>query len=539
MQTMNSALQECFAEPLRDLGEDDARLRGIFTPEAERGAAKSGVSAQFLENAGDYHERYNGVEWFRTLIARFLGGPSAAGERCILDIGSGSGNSVIPLLDLYPQAFVVATDISPQLLVILRDYLEARPGYRGRYGLVCMDANNDRYRPGAFDLAVGAAILHHIIDPRRVLRACASAVRAEGAALFIEPFEVGPGVLRIAYRRILDEARHRGEDATGFELLQRMIDDHEMRLRDKDDPIFDVVDDKWHFTRSFFENATRGAEWRECRVEAINGDTTPMVDQARTELRLGMGLGEDALPAWAWDTIREHEGYFSRDARRDMIFEGAVVLRRSAKAASRRLDQRRAGWWWNSAQPGRGFFVEFHAGSARAVCCAYADDAEPVWSIADPAALDLGGGPEEIRLRLPTASVRLEPQHAGLPAGELTGWWIEEGDAGISSIVVEALGHRVMAALLAENGWALVVGSQCGAHTFEGDWLRFTGGQTLSGPYRAPGPPRTLGRASLEWIKEEGCLLALLPDGRRQSYRRLREDEAAPQNFRSMENCAS
>jgi SAM-dependent methyltransferase len=538
MQPMNPVLQECFAEPLHDLGDDDARLRGIVTPESERGAAKSGVSAQFLENAGDYHERYNNVEWFRTLIARYLGGPSAAGERCILDIGSGSGNSVIPLLDLYPAAFVVATDISPQLLVILRDYLEARPGYRGRYGLVCMDANNDRFRPGAFDLAVGAAILHHIVDPRRVLRVCASALRPEGAALFIEPFEVGHGVLRIAYRRVLAEARRRGERGKGFKMLQRMVVDHEVRMRDKSDPIFDVVDDKWHFTRAFFENATRGPEWRECRVEAINGDATPMVDQARMELRLGMGLDESALPRWAWDTIREHEGYFSRDARRDMIFEGAVVLRRSANAAPRPVDERRQGWWWNPSQPGRGFFVEFHAGSARAVCCAYADDGEPAWSVAEPEALELSGRAARIRLKLPASSVSLEPQHAGLAGGHRTGWWIEDREAPASSIVVEELGDRIMAALLSHDGWSLVVGSRHSERTFEGDWLRFTGGQTLSGPHRTP-VPRTLGRARLSWIEEEGCLLALLPDGRRQLYRRLRDDEAVPQNFRSMENCAS
>ncbi len=538
MQPMNSVLQECFAEPLCDLGDDDARLRGIFTPQSERGAAKRGVSAQFLENAGAYHKRYNNVEWFRTLIARLLGGPSRAGARFILDIGSGSGNSVIPLLDLYPLAFVVATDISPQLLAILRDFLETRPEYRGRYGLVCMDANNDRFRRGAFDLVVGAAILHHIVDPRRVLRACAGALASDGVALFIEPFELGHGVLRIAYRRVLAEARRRGKRGPGFAMLERMIIDHEARLRDKSDPIFEVIDDKWHFTRSYFEAAARGPEWRECRVEAINGDLSPMVDQARSELRLGMGADDSALPAWAWEMIREHQEFFSRDARRDLIMEGAVILRRSAQGLPRPVGERRPGWWWNPAEPGRGFFVEFHAGSARAVCCAYADDGEPAWSMADPAALELSGRAAQVRLKLAASSVLLEPQHAGFAGGDGTGWWIEDCQAPASSIVVEELGDCVMAALLAHDGWSLVVASQHRARSFAGDWLRFTGGQTLSGPYRAPAP-RTLGRARLSWIEEEGCLLALLPDGRRQLYRRLRDDEAVPQNFRSMENCAS
>ncbi|HUL97487.1 MAG TPA: methyltransferase [Usitatibacter sp.] len=532
---MDPTLQGLFAEPLRDLGRDDARLRGIFTPESQWGAAKKGVSAQFLENAAEYHKRYDSVEWFRILIGRMIG--PAPGARFILDIGSGSGNSVIPLLDLYPAAFVVATDISPQMLVILRDFLETKPRYRGRYGLVCMDAGNDPFNPGAFQMAVGAAVLHHIVDPRRVLAACASALAPGGVALFLEPFELGHGVLRIAYRRILAEAKHRKVRAAGFEMLQRMLVDHEARLRDKSDPIFDVLDDKWYFTRTFFENATAGAEWDECRVEAINGNLTPMVDQARVELRLGMGLDESALPPWAWEMIREQEASFSRDARTDLIFEGAVLLRRSSRAAPRPPGERRAGWWWNPAESGRGFFLDFGPGGARAACCAYDERGEPAWSLADAGALDLSGPAAVVRLALASSSVRLEPQHAGLPAGEGTGWWIEDDGAPATSIVVEALGNRAMAALLGRDGWALLIGERQG-QGFEGDWLRFTGGQTLSGPYRAPRTPVPLGHGRLTWAGAD-CLVAVLPDGRRQLYRRLGDDETAPQNLRSTENCAS
>ena len=534
---MESVLQKCFAEPLCDLGNDDARLRGIFTPASERGVARSGVTAQFTENAAQYHARYGNVEGLRALIAQVFGRGDSASERFILDIGSGSGNSVIPLLDLYPGAFVVATDISPQLLAILRDYLETKPAYRGRYGLVCMDANHDRYSPGAFDLAVGASILHHIVDPRRVLGACASALAPGGAALFIEPFELGHGALRVAYRRILEEAKRRREQGPGFVMIERMVVDHEARLRDKSDPIFDVLDDKWYFTRAYFEDASRGGEWSGCRVEPVNPHAT-MVDHARMELQLGMGLPESSLPPWAWETIREHEGSFSRDARRDLVFEGAVVLRRSAEAPPRPMGERRPGWWWNPAQAGRGFFVEFDAGTARGVCCAYAESGEPEWSVTDPGTMDLAGATAEIQVTLPSARVGLEPQNAGLPAGDRTGWWIEDARAPASSIVLEALGDRVVAALLADDGWTMVVASQRGGNTFEGEWLRYSGGQTLSGPYRAPAPSRAVGRASLAWV-DEGCLVALLPDGRRRMYRRLARAEAAPQKLRSTEKCAS
>src|SRR6185503_7891086 len=102
-----------------------------------------------------------------------------------------------------------ATDASAPLLAILRDFVESRPQYRGRCAFVRMDVTRDRFRPAAFDLAVGASILHHLRDPRCALRACASALRPGTTALFLEPFETGHGVLRMAYRRILAEAARR------------------------------------------------------------------------------------------------------------------------------------------------------------------------------------------------------------------------------------------------------------------------------------------------------------------------------------------
>ena len=45
--------------------------------------------------------------------------------------------------------------------------------------------------PGVADLAVGAAILHHILDPAKVLASCHRALKPGGWAIFFEPFEAG------------------------------------------------------------------------------------------------------------------------------------------------------------------------------------------------------------------------------------------------------------------------------------------------------------------------------------------------------------
>ena len=431
---------------------------------------------------------------------------------------------MIPLLDRYPHAFVVAVDISTQLLAILRDHLAAHAAYRGRYALVCMDASIDRYRAGAFDLAVGAAILHHVIEPRQVIAACARALRPGGAALFFEPFALGHALLALAYRAIVAEAKRRRERAPGITMLVRLLRDYTVRMRDKPDRALLRLDDKWMFSRSFFEAAMRDAAWADCRMYPINGAISPLTDQTRINLRLGMGAEESALPRWAWQRLAEYESAFPDEARRDLIFEGAVILSRSdAQVAA--PDSPRAGWWWNPNESGRGFFVAAQGDRLRIAALVYDAGGAPVWhafaagsDAEKPPVVPFSwsfDGPCKARVVWGGASIDLQPQHEGHAPDARTGWWTEDGAD--SAIVVEGLGERVAAALLAPDGWSFLSASRRAGHSFVGDWLRFTGGQTITGVYRAPAAPEALGEARLFWV-DQRCLVAHLPDGRRRFY---------------------
>ena len=137
-----------FAEPLVDLGTQTPVFAGIYAPQSSIGATKVGVTSQFLENAEQYHRAYFDTEYWNFLLGNALeaaGEPSAPTR--IIDIGSGSGNSVIPLANRFPDAEIIATDISPQLLAILRDFLRQRPDSDRRFGLVCVDAMAAQYQP--------------------------------------------------------------------------------------------------------------------------------------------------------------------------------------------------------------------------------------------------------------------------------------------------------------------------------------------------------------------------------------------------------
>jgi SAM-dependent methyltransferase len=321
-------LASVFAEPLVDLGSEDPLFAGVHAPRSTLGAAKVGVTSQFLENADAYHRAYFDTGYWNFLLGNALAAARIdAAPRRIIDIGSGSGNSVIPLADRFREAEIVATDISPQLLAILRDFLRKRPDGE-RFGLVCVDAMHARYRPEVANLAVGAAILHHILEPQRVIASCFHALAPGGWAIFFEPFESGNALLKFVYRRILAEASAAERETPGFRFIERMVTDYKLRERPPTDPSYRELDDKWMFTRTYFDRIRAEQGWSELLTYALNVSPTGLRDQAIVHLRLGAGLSAEALPAWAWAVIDEADAGVSDDLRRELAQEAAVLLRK-------------------------------------------------------------------------------------------------------------------------------------------------------------------------------------------------------------------
>src|SRR5439155_21417989 len=148
------------------------------------------------------------VPYFRHLIETALQriGLDPRSINSVLDIGSGAGNSVLPILELCPHAFVVASDLSIELLALLKGAIEEQ-GHIERCALVQLNAEDLDFHAESFDLVVGAAILHHLFAPDETIRRCGTILKRGGFALFFEPFETGNLVLRMIYHSILNEAR--------------------------------------------------------------------------------------------------------------------------------------------------------------------------------------------------------------------------------------------------------------------------------------------------------------------------------------------
>ncbi|HEV8554596.1 MAG TPA: hypothetical protein VGR65_14630, partial [Casimicrobiaceae bacterium] len=149
-----------------------------------------------------------------------------------------------------------------------------------------------------------------------------------GWAIFFEPFEAGNALLKFTYRRILSQASTAESAMPGFRFIERMVEDYKRRERPAGDPVYRELDDKWMFTRTYFDRIRAKQGWSELLTYALNVSQTGLRDQATVHLRLGAGLTADALPAWAWSVIDETDAGISDDLRTELAQEGAVLLRK-------------------------------------------------------------------------------------------------------------------------------------------------------------------------------------------------------------------
>ncbi|WP_394761707.1 class I SAM-dependent methyltransferase [Phenylobacterium sp.] len=303
------------------------------------------ITDQFKANAEEYHRRYAHSAHFERLFRQGIEatGITVAEAPLILDLGSGSGvNSIVPCQRIFPGARMVATDLSAELLAMLGAYAadegaaeevaadEGRLEGAAADAIVCvqMDAMSGLVAPGVFDLVTGASILHHLQDPQAGLTAAARALKPGGHAIFFEPFN-GWGIMRLGFQWILAEAALRGEplDPAIDTLLRATIADIAARSDPDTDTIaFRHMDDKWLFSRAAIEDMAREAGFAQARFKPHGAHPTLYRDMGAVQLRLGTGQGDLAFPAWATAILAEVDAAFTRDAKRELMMEGTIVL---------------------------------------------------------------------------------------------------------------------------------------------------------------------------------------------------------------------
>lgn len=332
-----SDLLSVVASSVCDLGTANANFKGIFAPVATSQSPLVGVTSQFLEDASVYHSRYSDNHYWSMLLNIAIERMGAISPKVVLDIGSGSGNSVIPLLMRFPEARVVATDISPNLLAILRDYFVGDHQTLNRLDLLCADASTVELRENSVDLVVGAAILHHIVKPETVVKNAFSALRAGGWAVFFEPFKGGSSLLTLAYKQVLREAKHQPprhrwsaqeqHSTDGLNVLARIVHDFDTRVAMSVERAMEL-DDKWMFQKTEFEAMARRQGWSRCDCYSLQDGKAPVRAQTEVYLRLAAQLDASSLPDWAWQILDEFDSQLADDVRFNAWMEGMVLFQK-------------------------------------------------------------------------------------------------------------------------------------------------------------------------------------------------------------------
>jgi SAM-dependent methyltransferase len=97
----------------------------------------------------------------------------------LLDLGAGTGTGAIGLARRFPEAEVVALDVSPASLAKIAAKA-AQAGLTARVHPVEADLDSGWPDLGTLDLTWASASLHHMADPARVLRDALNATRPGG-----------------------------------------------------------------------------------------------------------------------------------------------------------------------------------------------------------------------------------------------------------------------------------------------------------------------------------------------------------------------
>jgi hypothetical protein len=253
-------------------------------------------------------------------------------------------------------------------------------------------------------------------------------------------------------------------------------------------------------------------------------------------------------------------------------FAAALVLLFAALIPLRALASPAAGYWWNPASPGSGFVIEIQGNSMFMAGFLYDASGNASWVassgpmttptqysgslITYHGGQTLTGAYQPATLTSPaigTISINFATDTTGtvnwpggsnnvtvpiqrfdiVPGGSTatqpatnpqTGWWWNESEGGRGFAIEVQGGTMYFAGYMYDvNGnptWYLAYGPMTNTSLFQGEWQQYSGGPTLTGPYKSPGAPVNAGSVTLQ-VANNSVATLTLPDGRQIPFTRF------------------
>jgi SAM-dependent methyltransferase len=324
----------------RRLHGSDAVNDALITPGVEicrdglifidKNWSPAGVTQQFIGDAATYHQRYFDRLDFDELIGACLtrAGIDRAREMRVLDIGSGSGSSVFAACRLLPRAEILASDISPQLLAMLAAFVASRDELRGRIRSYCFDVHRRFFRPDTFDLVIGAAILHHLLDPRAALVNVCDSLKPGGKIVLVEPLEAGSLVLCAMYGAVLRVLADLGQGRGRLARLMRALRlDIQCRLGPPAaKPWTAQLDDKWIFDEPYLAELATQLGLSKVEIHPAQPDLTNVYESGFRSVLSDSGNQGLEIPQPVLECVREFDRGIAQALKERLCPTGIIVF---------------------------------------------------------------------------------------------------------------------------------------------------------------------------------------------------------------------
>ena len=110
-------------------------------------------------------------------------------------------------------------------------------------------------------------------------------------------------------------------------MLAAIITDIEVRTgSDKSDELYRQIDDKWLFTRTYFEEQKQRFGFSKLELYPLDVSTSLFSGFLKAHLRVCLQADESALSPHAWEYVRSFEAKISAERYSEILLEVCVIL---------------------------------------------------------------------------------------------------------------------------------------------------------------------------------------------------------------------
>ena len=287
----------------------------------------SGVSERYRSQALLDFEKYQNNTFYGDLFLKAKTQFKISIPKVTLELGCGAGNLTLPFLQ-NSKSKILATDISREQLEILSSLLENLK-LSDRGNIIQIDNSIKFFKEHSFELIIGAAIAHHIVDPIKLFEIAIKSLKVNGSLLLFEPILSGSLIVREAIMEILSKLEPSLPQNVSNFLNEIAID-----IRDRSDE-FTVLslDQRKQLDDKSFVNT----ELIRKNFNGISVEVMPILDHSmgftvsqhiKNILSMYLGWNEFfKLPQDFWQILNHFDKYFDT-SQESPVIEGAIHIKR-------------------------------------------------------------------------------------------------------------------------------------------------------------------------------------------------------------------